>query len=61
MVYYYIFGILLSFQSIILKFPSQFKGNFVDGRNNSKYGDVAPLNGIPINHIFECVNSNYRT
>ena len=33
----------------------EFKGNLVDGRNNSKYRDVAPLNGIPINHIFECV------
>ena len=24
----------------------QFKGNFVDGRNNSKYRDVAPLNSV---------------
>ena len=24
----------------------QFKGNFVDGRNNSKYRDVAPLNSL---------------
>ena len=35
----------------------QFKGNFVDGRNNSKYRDVAPLKSLG---VFSIANTDTR-
>ena len=53
MVYYYLFGVFLSLQSITDFHAGflQFNGNFVDGEKNSQYSDYAPLS---IRQNFSC-------
>ena len=40
--------VFFSLSKILFSGFLQFKGNFVDGRNNSKYPDVAPLTALAV-------------